>query len=106
MVCKVKAHVTTAEVSDGYPILYKKGNDAADEGANQGRRLHATDDEAVLGSKKIWMLVHVMARYLARANEAALVAADDMPPYTENLIFSRADRTPVHHTEKDGDRVR
>ena len=103
---KVKAHVTDSEVSQGYSVNLKTGNDAADVGANQGRRLHPTDEEAVIGSKKIWMLVHVVARYLARANEAALLAADDMPPFSENLIFSRMDKVPTHRTEKDGSRVR
>jgi len=109
---KVKAHVTLAEVAEGYPALWKEENSYADAAAKLGRTLHPIDQEQVREAERALLPTTGVVKFLARINVEAMRAADDTPPFDKNKINERSVAKardlgpPEHSVVKVGQRFR
>ena len=77
---KVKAHVTSKDMAEGYSVFLKEGNAFADAGAKLGRTHHPRDADLEKKVSKAYVLLQIIARFLARISVVAMEAGDDMPP--------------------------
>ena len=77
---KVKAHATEVDVARGYPTLWKEANAYADAGAKQGRSMHPRDVTLERKACKAYVLLQLVARFIARISTESMLAADDVPP--------------------------
>ena len=113
VVTKVKAHAKVSDLTSGYPLRLKEGNSFADAGAKEGRSMHPSDSALELEVARSFLLVTLVAKFLARAMEVAMRAADDVPALDRRAARSigrgaapLCARPLVHAAVIDGDRYR
>ena len=99
---KVKAHVTSKDLAEGYPTFLKDGNGYADAGAKLGRSQHPRNPDLEKSIAKSYVLLQIIARFLARISTVCMEANDDVPPITlrsKDIIgaVTREKAAPVKH---------
>ena len=82
---KVKAHVTAKDLAAGYSVFFREGNAYADAGAKLGRTHHPRNEDLEASISKAYVLVQMIARFIARVSVECMDANDDTPPYVPRI---------------------